>query len=161
MKQEDNMSPQESAALARRLLEGITAHDLDIFAQNYAQNSETVTVPTGERELGPEGGRRSIQRWLTAFPDMKLEVVNVIGGEDAAAVEIKFTGTNTGPLASPLGELPATGKRVEEQGCVVFKFQRGKVISERDYFDYATLAAQLGIGAEQPSPTTAEQRPIA
>jgi steroid delta-isomerase-like uncharacterized protein len=147
------MTSQETAALVRKLFDYYSAHKLDEVERLFAPNSETVTMPTGERSLGPDGARRDTERWIRAFPDLKFTVVNIVATDDAAAVETVFTGTNTGPLVTPEGELPPTGNRVEAKGCIVFKFEKGKVLSEHDYFDFATINAQLGLGPELTPPT--------
>jgi predicted ester cyclase len=50
--------------------------------------------------------------FLTAFPDASVEFRNEITSGDTVAFEIAYVGTHTGTLASPVGEVPATGKSV-------------------------------------------------
>jgi ketosteroid isomerase-like protein len=50
--------------------------------------------------------------FLTAFPDASVEFRNEITSGDTVAFEIAYVGTHTGTLASPGGEVPATGKSV-------------------------------------------------
>lgn len=154
------MNATESAAFARKVIDAYNAHNLDELESCYAASSETLTVPTGERALGPDGARHDTQRWLTAFPDMQFEIANLAAGDDFVAVEVRFRGTNTGPLALPEGELAATGRPVEIQGCMVLQFKDGKILTEHDYFDRATMSEQLGIGGERPAAATEEQRPV-
>ena len=50
------------------------------------------------------------QGFTTAFPDSRMEVTTVIESGDQAVMEGVYAGTNTGPLATPQGELPPTGR---------------------------------------------------
>jgi hypothetical protein len=56
-----------------------------------------------------------------------------------------LAGTHTGPLRTPQGEVPATGRRVESHGIAVQRVRAGLVESEHLYFDQLDLLAQLGV----------------
>lgn len=56
-----------------------------------------------------------------------------------------FTGTHTGVLVIPQGEIQPTGKSVRLRYATVQKVESGKVASEHLYFDQAELMAQLGL----------------
>ena len=45
-------------------------------------------------------------------------------------------------------KIPATGKRVEMQGCQVAQFQDGKMIKASQYYNMMTMMAQLGLMPE-------------
>lgn len=142
----------DCAAAARAVLDTISAHDLDALARLYAKNSETITMPTGERSFGPEGARSDTQRWLAAFPDLRFEIRSVVASDDAACIEATVHGTNTGPLALPGEELPPTNKAVSMPVCVVMRFDdEGKLVAEHDYFDLVTMMEQLGLSEPAPS----------
>jgi predicted ester cyclase len=68
----------------------------------------------------------------------------VIATPTTAVVEFWGRGTHTGPLETPKGTIPPTGRRVEWQLCFVYDVHHGKVHHVREYFDAATLMAQLG-----------------
>jgi hypothetical protein len=40
---------------------------------------------------------------------------------------------------------PATGRRVDVPFCAIFVFEEERLLSERLYFDLATLLRQLGV----------------
>jgi predicted ester cyclase len=44
-------------------------------------------------------GRKYMQGWFTAFPDMQVRTTNRVFGDDFIAAEVEFTGTNSGPLS--------------------------------------------------------------
>ena len=64
---------------------------------------------------------------------------------DNVVVEMVVTGTNTGPMLGPDGEmLPPTGKKTVLGLCDVMDFKDGQVIGGRSYFDLDTIKRQLG-----------------
>jgi ketosteroid isomerase-like protein len=91
--------------------------------------------------------------WVDAFSDAETEIVNLHGEDDFAVVEFVARGTHDGPLASPGGEIPSTGRRIETRFCEVYEIQDGKLVRGRIYFDLATIMGQLGL---MPAPEEAE-----
>src|SRR5688572_8529469 len=117
------MNANECAALAREMMDRFNAHDADAIEGYYADDCERIDV-AGERYLGPVDARRSVEAWLDAFSDASFEVKDVVGGENCAIAELTFRGTHDAPLAIPGGsEIPATGKHVEGNACLVFRFE--------------------------------------
>ena len=62
-------------------------------------------------------------------------------------MEFRGIGTHTGPLATPMGVIPPTGRRVDFPLCDVWEVRDGKVVSTHNYFDVMSLLGQLGISA--------------
>jgi steroid delta-isomerase-like uncharacterized protein len=139
------MSAQDNAKFARSVYEMYNSRDLDGMAAQAAVGAEIMSVPTGMTLEGPDGFRQYIQGWASAFPDSKIEVTNVIAGEEGAVVEFRGRGTHTGPLMAPTGEIPATGKSVDIPFCDVLQIKDGKITSMHSYFDLATMMGQLGL----------------
>jgi predicted ester cyclase len=53
--------------------------------------------------------------------------------------------THTGTFATPAGEIPPTGNRVELDACDVVRIgSDGRITSWHSYFDQASMMAQLG-----------------
>ena len=94
---------------------------------------------------GPEDYKRDYVRWRTAFPDGELAITNLIMQGNWAVVEFTNRGTQTGPLASSLGEFPPSGRSMEVRYCSVMRVKDGKVVEGRDYYDSASIARQLGL----------------
>jgi steroid delta-isomerase-like uncharacterized protein len=102
-------------------------------------------VARGELQIGPDGYRRDYERWRTAFPDGEVKVINVIVEGNRAVVEFLNRGTHTGPLESSLGTFAPSGHSMEIRYCSVMRVRDGMVIEGRDYYDSASIAAQLGL----------------
>jgi predicted ester cyclase len=74
--------------------------------------------------------------------------------EDAAAVELVFMGTHTGPLATPNGVIPPTGRRVTLQSASILRFKEGLIASEHAYPDQLDFMTQLGLMPAAPGATS-------
>lgn len=103
-----------------------------------------VEMPGGQRLLGREAAEAG-WTWIDAFPDNRLETAAIHADARGGVWEGRFTGTHTGTLRGPAGEIPATGKAVNARCCAVYEFDDGKTTSYHLYFDQADLSAQLGI----------------
>ncbi|MGH2451537.1 MAG: ester cyclase [Candidatus Limnocylindria bacterium] len=115
----------------------------DLDHAPYAEDAET-SDPTGTYK-GKTQILNSFKVWNTAFPQATVEVINQVAEGEQVVSELIYRGTHSGPLASAMGPVPATGKPVELRVAVVSKFRDGLIQRERAYFDLAGLMRQLGI----------------
>ena len=83
--------------------------------------------------------------WGAAFPDSKATFHSACASGNTVVIELTWNGTHTGPMATPDGEVPATGKSISMRGVIVSELEGGKVASARQYFDMATMMSQLGL----------------
>ena len=83
--------------------------------------------------------------WAAAIPDSRatFDAVHVAG--NTVILEVTWRGKQSGPLQTPSGQIPATGKSIEIRACQLVDVSDGKVQRVRHYFDMATLLAQLGV----------------
>jgi steroid delta-isomerase-like uncharacterized protein len=135
--------------LAKKWTDAFNKHDARAVAANYAQDSVAYDPFYPE----PLKGRAAIEKdaadFFRAFPDIRFEVINLFDKGDRAAGEVKMTGTNSGPLATPMGEVPATGKRIDLRGALVGRINvENLIVEERRYYDTGTMMKQLGLAPE-------------
>ena len=84
-----------------------------------------------------------------ALPDMRHRLVRYLESEGAATVELILTGTMTGPLQTPHGMAPPTGKQLNLRACDVVTVRDNRFPSMRSYYDTVEFMTQLGL---MPSP---------
>ena len=89
---------------------------------------------------GPDGYRALFTEMRQAFPDMKVEVAELVAGEEAIAFAYTFTGTQDGPL---MGIAP-TGKKVKIRGLQISKFRNGKMVERWGSSDQLGMLQQIG-----------------
>ena len=108
-----------------------------------------LRAPAGLDFRGVEGFRQWYRLWAEACPDRTVRYHNVVGDGRQAIGEGTFTGTHTGVLRLPSGDVPPTGKHVKADYVAVLRATGGKITYLRHYFDVMDLMIQLGlVGAE-------------
>ncbi|MFC9247637.1 nuclear transport factor 2 family protein [Streptomyces sp. NPDC057136] len=135
-----------------RLTEALTTtNDLKAIAELYAEDAVAFTPDQGEIR-----GRESITEYwrqmTDALPGSTFESLHKYEVGNTAIDEGFYSGTNTGPLPLPSGEiLPATQKPVRIRGCDVATVEDGRIVSYRLYFDQVEFLDQLGLLPDMPS----------
>ena len=134
---------------ARKIAQALSSRDTKAFMEAYA--SEGVAHdPFYPEPLRGAALREDAESYFRAFPDLRAEILTVVAqDETSGAFELRFYGTNTGPLATPQGELPPTNKRVDLKGASFLQLDSsGKIAEERRYYDSGTMMRQLGLMPE-------------
>ena len=108
-------------------------------------------VPDAGRLTGIEPFIAYGQAFLRAFPDGRIHGDRYLVSGDRVVVEGRFTGTNTGPLQTPAGEVPPTGRGMVLPFADVFLVTDGRITEHRVYYDTLGLMAQLGLMPEPAS----------
>ena len=139
------MATATQASLVREVYDAYNDRNFDRAAELVTDDYEWTMIPTGDTFRGPDGMRQYLQTWAGGFPESRVEITNVIIGEDQAAVEFTGRGVHSGTLRTPAGDIPASGKQVQLQFCDVFQIRDGKLAGGRTYFDMASLMRQLGL----------------
>ena len=103
------MSKEQNAAALTKFAEAVSTGNYDLFDDVVAPNSIDHDPAPGQVP-GPKGYRALFTEMRRAFPDMKVEVAELVADEDAIAFAYTFTGTQNGPLMA----IPATGKQGED-----------------------------------------------
>jgi len=122
---------------------GINSGDLDTALSVFAPDVEVVT-PNGAMQ-GVQAQRMLGEAFKVAAPDARIEARTTIVAGDTIVVEGVYSGTHTGPLVGPGGEIPATGKQFSFAYCDVLRERDGRFVSHHIYWDNATFLGQLGV----------------
>ena len=139
------MSEKENLAIVERIFAALNARDLGSQDGSYAPGYQ-YEAPGAQGKINLEQAREYVQGFLTAFPDLHFELKTKIAQGDHVAVAWASTGTHTGPLRTPTGDmLPPTNKKVSGTGSSFYEFRNGKIINSQLYWDMATLLVQIGV----------------
>src|SRR5437870_1508496 len=122
------MPKAELDQLAKDALAAWNNHDADawvnLFADQFTWHDWSLPEPIRDKE----GVRSYFSEWMRAFPDLKSRETRRIVGEDALAIEVEWTATNSGPLAMGDRELPPTNKKVTGRGSHFARVRDGKIV---------------------------------
>lgn len=142
---ETGYGPHE--ALVRRFIAAIEQRDADAYAACFAEDAVAQHPLVPHPIRGRDEIRASEQALYDAFSDVRVELWSLLSSRDCCAMEVVLRATNTGSL--DLGEeqpVAATGRSIELPAVWWCEIDDGLIAAERDYFDTATLMAQLGLG---------------
>jgi steroid delta-isomerase-like uncharacterized protein len=130
--------------VARESVEAFNAGDWDRFRSLHAEDVVEEELGTQRRLEGIDVLIEANEGWKQAFPDASGEITNTCESGDTAVLEITWSGTQSGPLQMPDGELSASNKHAEVRACQVFRVDGDRIAEVRHYFDMATLLQQVG-----------------
>ena len=137
---------------SRKLADAQTKHDAEKVASLYAADAVAYDPMYPEPLRGREAIRNEAVGFFKGFPDLRFEIVSVVEKDDrSGAGEVRLSGTNTGPMESPTGDvIPPTNKKMDIKGAAFVKLnERGEIVEERRYYDVGTFLRQLGLMPEQ------------
>jgi steroid delta-isomerase-like uncharacterized protein len=130
----------DNAMTMRSAYDRINAGDLsgfvELLADDFVEHEEVPGIPPTK-----EGVLQYFEVLLSAFPDLQMNVEDVIAGGDKAAARVRVTATHQGEFMG----VPATGKRAEIQLIDIMRFDEAGLV--RDHWgvtDMLSLMQQLG-----------------
>ena len=88
-----------------------------------------------------------MKAWKGAFPDVKGVINHATTDGTFTTLQITWVGKHTGPLQTPNGDIPATGKEIKIRGCYIGQIENGKIKKADNYFDMMTMMTQLGLAS--------------
>ena len=130
----------------RRCYELLNAGDVDGFgdllSDDFVEHEETPGLaPT------KDGVKAFFRMYLAAFPDLRMDPVDVLPSGDKVVARVKATGTNTGEFMG----MPATGKSVDVQLIDIMRFGDDGLVHEHwGVFDAMAMMQQLGFAPAGP-----------
>ena len=80
-----------------------------------------------------------------AFPDLRLEIKQLLSDGPDAAAEGTLAGTHDGVLHTPNGDVEPTGRAVELRWAAVYVTDGDTLKSEHLFFDQMDFLSQLGL----------------
>lgn len=133
------MTADAAEELVRRLHVGLlTARDPAVVDEFFAPEFVSHNNPPGFPP-GVEGVKRFFAMFRDAFPDVTVEIDELVVDGDRVAVATTFTGTHEGEL---MGVAP-TGRRVSVTGIDIVRVADGKIVEHRGLTDIVGLIRQL------------------
>ncbi len=131
----------DAAELHRTMFDAIQRRDFHALGQLFAADA-IHTSGDGESATGPEPVIAEVQAFVTAFPDLAIDIRHQhVPDASRSIVEYTFRGTQSGPLE----DVPPTGNEVAVAACSVLEAKHGTIRRESDYYDTMAMLAQLNV----------------
>ncbi len=134
----------EPEQLARRFTAALSAHDMqsfaDLFADDYVNHQTSAAAPP------PAAGKSARQLTVDFFaarlaglPDLAVAIEALVVGPDRVAASFVYTGTHLGTYFG----VPPTGRKLRFTSCDIFAVRDGKIVEHWGMGDIAGIMAQL------------------
>ncbi len=116
----------------------------EVIHPNYVYRSPDQVLQ------GQEALRELLTTYRSAFPDLHIEIGEMVSAGNKTVISITLSGTHEGDLMG----IGATGRRVKASGMILSRFENGKIVEEWELLDQLTLYQQLGIVSIHPETAT-------
>jgi steroid delta-isomerase-like uncharacterized protein len=118
----------------------------DAVTKAVTNDIEYDEVGTNRKLVGTSDVIAAWKGWATALPDSKATFDAAYASGNTVTLELTWHGTQSGPLQTPAGSIPASGKKINVRAVQIVELTpEGKTRRVRHYFDMATLLTQLGV----------------
>lgn len=143
------MSAEKNKAVARRYFEELWNQGHLAFIDEWMGPDIWFLGERTTREQWKEG----VSAWLTAFPDFRYHVDELVAEGDTVAANTHFTATHRGVYQLwNTGPWPPTGKAIDFREMIFLHFADGKIVGHWESWN-STAFDQL-LGGDLPSAGT-------
>jgi predicted ester cyclase len=103
--------------------------------------------PGGTEVKGPEEYKKFLASLRDMYPDIHVEIKNILAEGNLVATRTMSTFTFTGKV----GDIAPTDRRVAMMGSILDRFDGGKLVETWELYDRLDLYQQLGLIPAKPS----------
>jgi len=133
--------PEDNKTIARRIINDIINGKRLEQIDTLVSPSYVYHGPGGMEVRGPEGFKQLINMYLTAFPDLRMTIDDLIAEGDKVVTRWTGRGTHRGDLAG----IAPTGKTATVTGIIISRFAGNKLVEDFESFDEVAMLRQLGV----------------
>jgi steroid delta-isomerase-like uncharacterized protein len=90
---------------------------------------------------GKQALRELFTSYHAAFPNLHVDIEDIVCTDNKAVLMFKLTGTQKNELMG----IPATGKEVNINGMICSQIENGQIIKEWELLDQLSMLQQLGV----------------
>jgi steroid delta-isomerase-like uncharacterized protein len=136
----------DHAGTMQRVYDMLSAGDVDgfgdVLADHFIEHEDLPGLtPTKDGVLA------FFRMYLAGFPDLQLNVEDLLASGDKVVARVRATGTHQGEFMG----MPASGKAVDVQMIDIIRFgDDGRAIEHWGVFDTMTMMQQLGAIPDEP-----------
>jgi steroid delta-isomerase-like uncharacterized protein len=137
------MNKQKNIEAQTKFGEAINSGNFEIIYDLVAVNCKE-NDPAPDQAKGAQGYIDFFKTMRAAFPDMRVEVEQLVADDENVAFAYTLTGTHKGDFNG----IPATDKKIKARGLQISKFKDGKMVERWGSSDELGILKQLGAEVE-------------
>lgn len=136
------MEADDNKALVRRLFDEVINAGEPSRADELVASDFVEHNPVPGQAPGLEGFKQVITMLRGAFPDLRIDVDELVAEGDKVSVRLTARGTHEGVFQG----IPATGRRVAWEGISMIRLEGDRIVERWFHVDNLGLMRQLGAG---------------
>ncbi len=144
-----NATEQKHIEIVRQLYEVVLNQDRKDLLPELL--TEDIIFHGFTEERGRNGYQAVTERLRTSFPDLHFTLNDLIASHDRVVVRWTMHATHNGPL----GNVPPSGKPVQQHAIVIYRFESGKIAEGWAQMDRLGVLQQIGA-----APVSGTQEPV-
>lgn len=82
-----------------------------------------------------------ISHWRSAFPDLHMELLDLVSDTETLAARVRYSGTHEGVWFG----IPPTGRSINVDEMMFFRFEDGRLVELWEVDDQLSMRTQLGV----------------
>ena len=147
--------PTDNKSIVRRIYEEVwNNRKLEVTDELISPSHAVQLTDTTDLGIGPQAYTRNVIEFVTAFPDLKLTVLDMIAEGDKVVVLWNISGTHQGEFRG----IAPTGKKISADGITINQLANGKIMDSYVSWDMWGLMQQLGAVPAHGQPQKASAR---
>lgn len=134
------MSLESNKQLCRDYFKAFLARDTDWMERHIAPEFVRHDPGLPFEVRGPEGVAKLHDALMPAFPDMQLDLEDLVAEGEKVLVRLMIRATHTGAF----GDMAPTGRRIDVPVLDLFQIRDNRLIEHWALFDNLGMLKQLG-----------------
>ena len=137
------MTQDEKINLCKKFVEDFNTCNWKGISNSLCPAVNYVEIATKSTINGAENFLELCEVWKSVMSDIKGEVLYAHSDGDTVLLEILWEGTHSGPLQTPLGEIPSSGMFQKTNAVQIYEIVNGKIAKMRNLFDLLAMLIQF------------------
>jgi len=138
------MTDEQKIELGKGFVSSFNNGDWGSLESTICPNISYIEIPTKTEINGVDKFVELCKSWKSIMSDCSGEVTDAHASGNTVILEITWTGTQSGPMQTPLGEHPSSGKFQKIDGVQILEIDDGKITNIKNYFDLLSMLMQFG-----------------
>ena len=121
------MTDEQKIELGKNFVTSFNNGDWESLESALCPEVKYIEIPTKTEINGVDKFLGLCKSWKSIMSDCSGEVTNAHASGDTVILEITWTGTQSGPMQTPLGEHPSSGKFQKTDGVQILQIGDEKI----------------------------------
>jgi len=131
----------QNSTLAEKVMAAWDKGDFDTIKKIVAPGYHTYAPSRSTKPYSIDEEIEWVKSDSGSFPDFSMTIKELFAAGDKVVLRYVCKGTHSGEFHG----IPATGKKVEFGGIIIFYFENGRLVETREENDYVDIGFQLGM----------------